>query len=154
MAAYCILFMGSFSPIHCRAAAAGICLLCVVLSYTATTGLMFILGARVAGIHNLLPFLLIGIGVDDSFVITAAIDQTDTKLTAEERLAIGLKHAGPSITITSFTNAIAFWMGASTSLEALKSFCLFAGTGVMFLYASSLTLYTSFIYWDVQRQIK
>lgn len=74
VAAYSILFMGSFSPIHCRAAAAGITLLCVMLSYTAATGLMFILGGRVAGIHNLLPFLLIGIGVDDMFVISAAVD--------------------------------------------------------------------------------
>lgn len=104
-----------------------------------------------AGIHNLLPFLLIGIGVDDMFVISAAVDQTDTKLTAEERVVNGLKHAGPSITITSFTNIIAFWMGASTSLEALKSFCLFAGVGVLMLYLSSLSIYTTFIYWDVQR---
>ena len=107
-----------------------------------------------AGVHNLLPFLLIGIGVDDMFVISAAVDQTDTKKTAEERLTDGLKHAGPSITITSFTNIIAFWMGATTSLEALSSFCLFAGVGVLMLYLSSLSIYSSFLYWDVKRQLK
>lgn len=143
--------MGSFSPIHCRGAAALITLLCVILSYTASTGICFILGGRVAGVHNLLPFLLIGIGVDDMFVISAAIDQTDTKKTAEERIIDGLKHAGPSITITSFTNVIAFWLGASTSLEALSSFCLFAGCGVLMLYVSALSLFSSFMLWDVRR---
>ena len=66
--------MGGFSPVHCRSAAAGITLLCVGLSYGASNGLAFLMGAKTAGIHNLLPFLLIGIGVDDMFVISSNID--------------------------------------------------------------------------------
>jgi len=74
VAVYCIIFMGGCSPIHFRSAAAGIALLCVALSYAASSGLCFYMGAKVAGIHNLLPFLLIGIGVDDAFVIAYSID--------------------------------------------------------------------------------
>jgi predicted RND superfamily exporter protein len=74
VATYCIIFLGGCSPIHFRSGAAGITLLCVGLSYTASAGLAFYLGAHQAGIHNLLPFLLIGIGVDDMFVIANAID--------------------------------------------------------------------------------
>ena len=69
VAVYCIFFMGSCSPIHFRAAAAGIALLCVGLSYGASSGLAYFVGAKSAGVHNILPFLLIGIGVDDCFVI-------------------------------------------------------------------------------------
>lgn len=43
-------------------------------------GLSFYLGQRVTGVHNILPFLLIGIGVDDMFVIVNAVDQTDMRL--------------------------------------------------------------------------
>ena len=71
---YCIIFMGSFSPIHFRSAAGGIALLCVGLSYGSSAGLAYLVGAKSAGIHNLLPFMLIGIGVDDMFVISSAID--------------------------------------------------------------------------------
>jgi len=85
------------------------------------------------------------------FVISAAVDQTDTSLSAEERLVEGLRHAGPSITITSFTNVIAFWLGATTSLDALSSFCLFAGVGVLMLYLSSLSIFSTFMLWDVRR---
>ena len=78
VAAYCIMFMGSFSPIHFRSGASCITLFCVMLSYTASTGMGFLLGYKTSGINNLLPFLLIGIGVDDMFVLSSAIDQTDS----------------------------------------------------------------------------
>lgn len=74
VAVYCILFMGSFSPIHFRSAAAGITLLCVGLSFAGSSGLAYYLGGKSAGIHQILPFLLIGIGADDMFVISSAID--------------------------------------------------------------------------------
>lgn len=74
VAVYCIIFMGTCSPIHFRSAAAGIALLCVGLSFASSNGFAFLVGGKSAGIHNLLPFLLIGIGVDDCFVISSCID--------------------------------------------------------------------------------
>lgn len=83
---YCIIFMGSFSPIHFRSAAGGVALLCVGLSYGSSAGLAYLVGAKAAGIHNLLPFMLIGIGVDDMFVISSAIDQTNPRDSIEKRM--------------------------------------------------------------------
>ena len=74
VAVYTLFFMGTCSPIHCRSSAAGIALLCVGLSYGASNGFAYMVGGKSAGIHSLLSFLLIGIGVDDCFVISAAID--------------------------------------------------------------------------------
>ena len=154
VAIYCILFMGSCSPIHFRSAAAGVTLLCVGLSFGASQGLAFLVGGKVAGIHNLLPFLLIGIGVDDMFVISSNIDQTDPRLPVEKRMQIGLQHAGSSITITSFTNAIAFFLGCTSSLDALSSFCFFAGLGVLMLYLTSISVFSAFMVWDIRRQVE
>jgi len=83
VAVYTIIFMGGCSPIHFRSAAAGITLLCVGLSFGASNGFAYLVGGKSAGIHNLLPFLLIGIGVDDMFVISSNIDQTNPRLTVE-----------------------------------------------------------------------
>ena len=48
---YCIFFMGSFSPVHFRSCAACVTLLCVMLSYTASSGLLFYFGFETVGIH-------------------------------------------------------------------------------------------------------
>ena len=65
-----------------------------------------------------------------------------------------MRHAGASITITSVTNTVAFLLGCTSSLEALSSFCIFAGLGITFLYITSLTIFTPFMVYDISRQMK
>ena len=113
---YTGFFLGNFSPTHCRCVVALVGLLCVGISYASGFGFMYLCGGRTTGVHQLMPFLLIGIGVDDMFVLCNAIDQTDIKKPANERIIEALSHAGPAITITSLTNVLAFAFGATTSL--------------------------------------
>ena len=94
--------------------------------------LAYALGFEKSGVHNIIPFLLIGIGVDDMFVICNSIDQTPLHLTPERRLRKGMALAGPSITLTSLTDMMAFFLGSSTSTPALRDFCVFAGLCVQF----------------------
>lgn len=68
---YSILFLGSFDPVYFRSVAAVIGVICVGLAYTSSYGFCSYIGMKVAGVHNLLVFLLLGIGVDDMFVITS-----------------------------------------------------------------------------------
>ena len=72
-------------------------------------------------------------------------------LSANERFRIGMAHAGPSITITSVTNAIAFFTGSMSKLEAINSFCSFAGITVVTLYVSALTIFASWFVYDLRR---
>jgi predicted RND superfamily exporter protein len=48
-----------------------------------------------------LPFFLIGIGVDDAFIIVNAIDQTDPDDDMEERIGQALSHSGVSVRVLS-----------------------------------------------------
>ena len=98
-----------------------------------------------------MPFLLIGIGVDDMFVICNAVDQTDLKLSAKERIREAMSHAGPSITITSLTNILAFLFGGLNSLTALRSFCLFAASSIFMLYGCVMTVFLAVCVWDTER---
>ena len=95
--------------------------------------------------------MLLGLGVDDMFVIVNCIDQTSTTLTPNQRFREGFKHAGPSITVTSLTDAIAFFLGALTSLPALSSFCVYAGLCVICLYFSFITIFASWYIYDLRR---
>ena len=85
------------------------------------------------------------------FVMCNAVDQTDLSQSAYNRIHKALGHAGPAITITSLTNALAFAFGALSSLEALTSFCLFATMCILFLYIWVMTLFLSVVVWDTER---
>lgn len=74
VAVYTVVVLGTFSTIHCRLVVSLMGLVCVGISYASGFGLMYLMGGQTAGVHNLMPFLLIGIGVDDMFVICNAVD--------------------------------------------------------------------------------
>lgn len=62
-----------------------------------------------------------------------------------------MSHAGPSITITSVTNVVAFFVGATTKLIALRSFCVYAAMCIVGLYGTVLTLFACVVVWDTRR---
>jgi Niemann-Pick C1 protein len=71
-------------------------------------------------VNKILPFMLLGIGIDDMFVILQCWNNlypsslTKHKLSLPERMGTAMKHAGVSITVTSLTDIAAFGVGAST----------------------------------------
>ena len=148
---YTFLFLGSFSPIHCRAVTAIAGLVSILLAYCAGFGLMYIMGGETTGVHQLMPFLLVGIGADDMFVLCNSLDQTSLTHPTKERIVSALGHSGPAITITSLTNALAFAFGATTSLPALKSFCIFASVCIVMLYFLVNTFFLAIVVWDTRR---
>lgn len=107
------------------------------MSFIVGSGLCSLFGVPYGPVHTSLPFLLMGlgnfftslphfidicfcfvfIGVDDMFVILACWEELTSeqqKLPLHEKVGLMLKHAGVSISITSFTDVIAFLIGAST----------------------------------------
>lgn len=80
---YSFFVLGACSPIHMRVLSAIIGLSCVGLSISAGYGLSFIAGYKFSDMHGVLPFLILGLGVDDMFVIVNTIDQTPDHLTAK-----------------------------------------------------------------------
>lgn len=145
---YCSLFLGSCSPIQCRLILALAGVFCVLLSATCGEAICYMTDWKGTEFTQVLPILMLGIGVDDMFVVCNAIDQTSFDLSAEERVKRGMRHAGPSITITSLTDAIAFFIGSNSSLLAISSMCTMAGVMVILLYTSVLTIFLPFVVWD------
>ena len=71
---YSFFVLGSCSPIHMRIVTAVIGLSCVGLSIGSGYGLAFAAGYKFSDMHTVLPFLILGLGVDDMFVIVNTID--------------------------------------------------------------------------------
>ena len=73
---YSYLVLGNFSPVHFRAFSAMVGLSCILVGAISGYGLAFAAGFRFSRMHTIIPFMLMGIGVDDMYVIVNTIDQT------------------------------------------------------------------------------
>lgn len=151
---YCSMFLGSCSPMHCRFLTAITGVLCVLLACASGYGICYIYDWKGTELVSVLPVLILGIGVDDMFVICNAIDQVPINLPPSERVKRGMQHAGPSITITSLTDCMAFFIGSTSSMLAIKAFCVFCGVTVIMLYLSVITIFLSVVVWDTHRVAK
>lgn len=81
---------------------------------------------------SILPFLLVGIGVDSVFILVAAHDYTDAALSSADRMAETLRTGGVSVTVAAFTNVFAFLIGANTSLPGLRAFAIYTAFALFF----------------------
>lgn len=134
-------------------------LMVVVLSTGAGFGFSSLLGFFFGPVHSLLPFILLGIGVDDAFVIVNAFNRERTGPRSKEdndditkRCARALARAGASITVTSMTDLVAFGISASSALPALASFCAYASFGILFLWIFAATFFSATMVLDERRQ--
>ena len=71
---YLVLFLGGISPIHCRVTISFVGLICIGLSVLAGFGTSIKLGYDMSLAHEAIPVLMLGIGVDDMFIICNAFD--------------------------------------------------------------------------------
>ncbi|KAK7088494.1 hypothetical protein V1264_022407 [Littorina saxatilis] len=118
--------------------------LAAVLGIFGSLGLIGLLGVPFVNIVGCMPFLVLGIGVDDMFLMMAAWSGTlgNRDLTIPERLATTFRSAGIGITITSLTDGLAFVVGGFTSVfQSVRNFCIYTGTAVFICYVCNLTFF-------------
>ncbi|KAK7866832.1 hypothetical protein R5R35_006010 [Gryllus longicercus] len=107
----------------------------------AAFGVTMYMGVEFIGINLAAPFLMLGIGIDDTFVMLAAWRRTSMKLPVPERMAVMLSEAAVSITITSVTDMISFWIGIISPFPSVRIFCIYSGIAVMFTYIWHVTFF-------------
>ncbi|XP_067124437.1 patched domain-containing protein 3-like [Centruroides vittatus] len=107
----------------------------------AAFGLIAYCGLEFIGINLAAPFLMLGIGMDDTFLLLAAWRQTDPTSSVEDRMAKTYSEAAVSVTITSLTNFISFCIGAITPFPSVRIFCIYTAMAVLFTYAFHLTFF-------------
>lgn len=156
MMVYMILVLSKFSWIEIRLTLTTVGLINVGMAYVAGCGLSSIFFFY-SPVHTSLFFIIMGLGVDDIFVIMSALrtvksESNDLKLS--EKIAKTLETAGASITITSLTDIIAFFVGGTTVLPSLKSFCIFAAVCILMTYLYVITFFVAVLTLDEKRLAK
>ncbi|KAF5303490.1 hypothetical protein FQA39_LY09953 [Lamprigera yunnana] len=109
----------------------------------AAFGACMYIGVDFIGINLAAPFLMIGIGIDDTFVMLAAWRRTSIKDSVPDRMAKMLSEAAVSITITSLTDMISFFIGIFNPFPSVKIFCIYSSMATLFTFLFHLTFFAS-----------
>ncbi|KAL8606350.1 hypothetical protein ACOMHN_050830 [Nucella lapillus] len=152
---FVMLSLGKFNFLEQKIYVSLAGMLCVGLSLLFAYGLATAMDLIYGPIQSILPFMLLGIGVDDMFVVIEVwknLSPEEKELPVPDRLALTLKQAGLSITVTSVTDAVAFGVGATTVIPALSAFCLYAMLGIVALFALVLTFFSACLSLDERRR--
>ena len=127
----------------------------IALGMLVSIGITAAVGYAYSPHHALLPFVMIGIGVDDMFVIVDSwynIPQNEKRKNSLQRnVGLALKHSGVAITVTSLTDFCAFSIGCVTMLPGLESFCLNCAIGIAAIYFLQLSWFVAWMVIDQKR---
>ena len=115
--------------------------LSAILGSISAFGLVMYLGMDFIGINLAAPFLMLGIGIDDTFVMLAAWRRTSVHDSVSVRLGQTYREAAVSITITSVTDMLSFWIGVITPFPCVQIFCVYTGACVVGTYVWHLTFF-------------
>ncbi|CAH1251725.1 PTCHD3 [Branchiostoma lanceolatum] len=122
------------------------------MAVMATVGLFSYCGVMFNNLVAAMPFLIIGVGVDNMFLLLAAWRRTSPRRSVEDRAADTFAEAGVSITITAMTNALAFAVGAITSFPGVRIFCMYSGVAVLFAYLFQINFFGACLIYDGIRE--
>uniref|UniRef100_A0A1I7VPP3 SSD domain-containing protein n=2 Tax=Loa loa TaxID=7209 RepID=A0A1I7VPP3_LOALO len=117
-------------------------ILCPILSITSSYGIISLFGVRTNSLMLVMPFLIMGIGVDDAFLMIHPWQRLALHTSSVSvRLGLVFEEVGPSITITSLTNFISFSIGALTPTPEIRLFCVSTAIAMGLDYLYELILF-------------
>ncbi len=126
-------------------------------------GFLTMIGYKGCSLIYVIPYLLIGIGIDDMFIIYAsfkyAYDHRKKKSEGSDEdigdlIGETMLKSGVSITITSITDFVAFIVGLTTGFISVQIFCVYAAVSIGFCYFYQCTLFSSVLCLHTKRMEK
>nr|XP_022331703.1 patched domain-containing protein 3-like [Crassostrea virginica] len=112
-----------------------------ILAIGSVIGFVSAIGIQFTSIVGVMPFLVIGIGIDDMFILMSGMAEGPSLTTASsinDRMKYMLQKSGVAITITSITDLLAFTIGATSVFISIRTFCIYTGVAILFCYLNQL----------------
>lgn len=104
-------------------------------------------------IMEVTPFLVLAVGVDNIFILVQT-HQREPKLPDEsnaDHIGRILGKVGPSMLLTSVSESSCFFLGALSSMPAVKAFALYAGFALLVDFLLQITCFVSVLSLDTKR---
>ncbi|KAF3917882.1 hypothetical protein ABW20_dc0107538 [Dactylellina cionopaga] len=128
----------------------------VLMSVSASVGLFSAMGVKVTLIiAEVIPFLVLAIGVDNIFLITHEFERANMSHPdryVEDRISKALGRMGPSILLSALTETMAFALGAVVAMPAVRNFAIYAAGAVIINAILQVTMFVSVLALNQQRQ--
>eukprot|EP01083_Nonionella_stella_P206387 750752_1 len=157
MLVYLQLTLGGISCIHSRPLLATSSIFILICALIFGFGISGYLGMKFSTLVFVVPFLLLGVGVDDMIIIVDTLNRTplpdkfDKDNARAKQLGLALQHSGVSISLTSFCSVVAFAVGSITDLPGLEYFCMFAAWSFLGMYILQFLLFVPLLVFDNER---
>eukprot|EP01083_Nonionella_stella_P002659 7621_1 len=159
MLLYLQLTLGRFNAIRARSLLATSLIVILLCALAFGFGISAYLGMKFSVLVFAVPFLLLGVGVDDMIIIVDTLERTPLPDTMDrtlecaraQQLGLALQHSGVSISLTSFCSIVAFFVGSITDLPGLEYFCMFAALSFLGMYILQFLLFVPLLVYDNER---
>ncbi|XP_072244392.1 NPC1-like intracellular cholesterol transporter 1 [Leuresthes tenuis] len=105
-------------------------------------------------ILQVVPFLVLAVGADNIFIFVLEYQRDVRKLgeTREEQIGRVLGHVAPSMLLCSLSESVCFFLGALSTMPAVKSFALYAALAVLMDFVLQMTAFVALLSLDARRQ--
>lgn len=127
----------------------------VLASVISSVGLFAFIGVPATLIIiEVIPFLVLAVGVDNIFILVQT-HQRDTRKPNEthaQHIGRTLGQVGPSMLLTSVSESCCFFLGSLSDMPAVKAFALYAGMALLFDFLLQITCFVSLMALDIARQ--
>jgi Niemann-Pick C1 protein len=100
---------------------------------------------------EVIPFLVLAVGVDNMCILVHAVKRQEQELPLERRISNALMEVGPSITLASLAEILAFAVGAFIKMPAVRVFSMFAALAVLLDFLLQITAFVALIVFDFRR---
>ncbi|XP_044489407.1 NPC intracellular cholesterol transporter 1 [Mangifera indica] len=124
----------------------------VMLSVLGSVGVFSAIGVKsTLIIMEVIPFLVLAVGVDNMCILVHAVKRQSLELPLEERISNALVEVGPSITLASLSEFLAFAVGSFIPMPACRVFSMFAALAVLLDFLLQVTAFVALIVFDCLR---
>ncbi|KAL5713817.1 NPC intracellular cholesterol transporter 1 [Ranunculus cassubicifolius] len=124
----------------------------VMLAVLGSVGFFTAIGVKsTLIIMEVIPFLVLAVGVDNMCILVHAVKRQPLEFPLEERISSALVEVGPSITLASLSEVLAFAVGSFISMPACRIFSMFAAMAVLLNFLLQVTAFIPLIVFDFLR---
>ncbi|XP_061372781.1 uncharacterized protein LOC133315219 [Gastrolobium bilobum] len=124
----------------------------VMVSVLGSVGIFSAVGVKsTLIIMEVIPFLVLAVGVDNMCILVHAVKRQQLELPLEVRISNALVEVGPSITLASLSEVVAFAVGSFISMPACRVFSMFAALAVLLDFLLQVTAFVALIVLDSLR---